>query len=746
MLQYGTIYPAAFLLPRSSSNGIIATSHRQFRRSYDIHYTQANTYHKIVLHLSRSSSEDTNDDIDYETIRPSKRRSRKKKSPSADAATESKSNMSSVGNRSTRRSKQKQHQHTGKNLRRRTSLTSTTSPASATMSTALCIVPPDDAWDTIQRARHLARDTSFYKWPPAIRLFHPFAPKREIPNLVGQLAEWIEDEMGSGDDEELIASLDMEDSMLMSDEDVLSLQQGTPTSSSSATYLQSFTITLSTIQILPHFEILDARLEALKERSPQTYSMGFSKHERETQKRRAEGQRLIDEEERKGLERKRERERKRRLKREMKERELDGTAMKDDENDATTTSNGHKDQNKSVKQNVGEEEGQDEDSETNGKSKGNKYNGPCVIYLCPNNESQQRLNALREHLRSDLFSMYDAFSPSSSVSPYPEVLPRKARKSTTNNAVEEKASVSFRPLLPIARFPNVDAAVKVAKILQQTWDPLTFNVTDLQFISREDDSNGSAMRNNDPGGIHMDMDIPEVRHRSKHGTLHPTSSSLPSSSATSLTKDRMALTSSGEVEDVSKQGIYGCDAMVMLWGEEPSEDIMDEEASLSMIMDDEEEMVDGKVEEALDDTGSITTTIQRSDQRDAITGKINYNDIFATAEREYQRMLTHEELSNERVDVSSGLFDSGTNDIEAWLDDDDDMMDDEGATVVIGRAQFFMGAMREFIGMPASSAIDLKDRIMGGGINAVARRKGSVHRLAESWDVGDYGKKDSDYR
>lgn len=50
------------------------------------------------------------------------------------------------------------------------------------------------------------------------------------------------------------------------------------------------------------------------------------------------------------------------------------------------------------------------------------------------------------------------------------------------------------------------------------------------------------------------------------------------------------------------------------------------------------------------------------------------------------------------------------------------------------------------IRMPASSAIDLKDRIMGGGINAVARRKGSVHRLAESWDVGDYGKKDSDYR
>jgi hypothetical protein len=48
--------------------------------------------------------------------------------------------------------------------------------------------------------------------------------------------------------------------------------------------------------------------------------------------------------------------------------------------------------------------------------------------------------------------------------------------------------------------------------------------------------------------------------------------------------------------------------------------------------------------------------------------------------------------------------------------------------------------------MPASSAIDSKDRIMGGGISAVARRKGSVHRLAESWNAGDFGKKESDRR
>ena len=66
------------------------------------------------------------------------------------------------------------------------------------MSTAVCIIPPDDAWDTIQRARHLAQDTTFFRWPPAIRLFHPFAPRGEVPGLVGKMAEWIEGEMPSG--------------------------------------------------------------------------------------------------------------------------------------------------------------------------------------------------------------------------------------------------------------------------------------------------------------------------------------------------------------------------------------------------------------------------------------------------------------------------------------------------------------------------------------------------------------------
>jgi len=127
--------------------------------------------------------------------------------------------------------------------------------------------------------------------------------------------------------------------------------------------------------------------------------------------------------------------------------------------------------------------------------------------------------------------------------------------------------------------------------------------------------------------------------------------------------------------------------------------------------------------------------------------KINYNEIFTTAEKEYQRMQAHEDLfTSEANGVGLPIFDSSVTDVEAWLDDDDESTEDEGATVVIGRAQFFMGSMRDFVGMPASSALDSKDRIMGSGISAVARRRGSKHRLAESWDVGDYGEKDSDRR
>jgi hypothetical protein len=282
-----------------------------------------------------------------------------------------------------------------------------------------------------------------------------------------------------------------------------------------------------------------------------------------------------------------------------------------------------------------------------------------VIYLSPNDESRRRLEGLRETLRRELFGEYDAFSPASPVSPHPERLPR--RRSGGGEEGEEGAT--FRPLLPVGRFATVNDAVRVARAMQRSWDPLRFNVTDLQFVSRRgaDDILGDFAYD----GI---ATTAAVGGSADVGPM-PTSRT----------------TTSGEVDDVSRRGVYGCDAMVMLRGEEPEELSMEDEASMSMIM------MDADADSGDDEDGGGGETI-------------NYDEIFSTAEREYQRMRAHEDTSSATITQSSNDDDdhattATTTDIEALLDDDaDDLLRDEGATVVIGRAQFFMGAMREFVG------------------------------------------------
>eukprot|EP00804_Cyclotella_cryptica_P014582 CCRYP_020644-RA/>CCRYP_020644-RA protein AED:0.00 eAED:0.00 QI:148/1/1/1/1/1/2/108/699 len=579
----------------------------------------------------------------------------------------------------------------------------------STFSTAVCIVPPDDAWDTIQRARHLARDTSFYKvtmhinyhllflssfshleilvpfmkfkWPPAIRLFHPFAPKTEIPSIVGKLAEWIDEE---GLKFDLSSNVD-----------------------NSTLFLRPFEVTLDSIQILPHWEVLDARIDALEDRMSQQ-TVGETWEEKEYRKRKESGRMLIDQEEKKGIKRKQEREKKqlveirRKLKRELKEcakeKEMGNSAANIEEIRNKLKEVQEKiNQAQSLKSTTISDEVYEEDGASD-ESKHSSFNGPCVIYLSPNQQSCIALETLREKLRKELFPAYDAFSPSSSVSPYPEHLPRKSFSDSR---------MGFRPLLPIARFPSVEAAVKVAKLLQKAWDPLSFNVTDIQFISRTDDD--YTIHNGDTC----------ARAAGSEQMNHAT--------------QNMAVTTSGEVEDVSKQRVFGCDAMVMLLGEEPEEELIEEDASLSMMLPEEE----------TENHGIDSSNFELSSEWQGKS--IDYDKLFSTAEREYQRMRSHEELSSATFVGSVPIF-SNDLDIETWLDSDEGEMDGEGATVIVGRAQFFVGAMREFVGMPASSVIDHKERIMGGGVNSVARRKGSVHRKSESWDPGDYGRKDQDLR
>jgi hypothetical protein len=564
------------------------------------------------------------------------------------------------------------------------------------MSSALCIIPPSDTWDTIQRARHAACDGSYYNWPPAIRLFHPFVPVDRIASEAGKLAEWIDnyDSDINNDDYDTTKMIDL---------------------------LQSFEIILDSILILPHWEVLDERIDKFEKEGQQqrrvrqqrwpvgvepadgdwtsTTSTTATTQEDEYHTRIMEGRKLIQEEERKGIERKRARERKKLL-------------QNNKGNDSSNSNNNYNDgmeANNKMSDDVNNEKGSTTLTSSSSSSS-SSYNGPCVIYLSPNESSTKHLISLRSLLCTQLYSEYDPYSPSSSVS---SVSSSSSSNSASNKGErlpqENRSKQQYRPLLPIGKFATVAEAVKVARVMQKSWEPLCFNVTDLQFISRQDNEGGGISRRGED-----DIDDSSSKSRSRV--------SVSSSSS-----------SSSEVDDASRRGVYGCDVMISLRGEEPEESIMDDEASLSMIMDNNDD----------DDDNSNNDTNNGQKQR-----PINYNEIFKLAEREYQRMVAHEANNNYSSingndSNNNNMIEAtpSTTNIEAWLDDDDeDILQDEGATVVIGRAQFFMGAMREFIGMPASSAIDSKDRIVGsGGVSATSRRKGSVHRMAESWNPGDYG-------
>ena len=108
-------------------------------------------------------------------------------------------------------------------------------------------------------------------------------------------------------------------------------------------------------------------------------------------------------------------------------------------------------------------------------------------------------------------------------------------------------------------------------------------------------------------------------------------------------------------------------------------------------------------------------------------GKSYYIDVE-------QNEHDNQEYEDDLEDISDYVLD--------WLSEDDDY--DEGATVVIGRTQFFMGDMRQYTGMPASSTIDGKDKKFGENVSGSARRRGAVHRQGDRWNDGDFGSKEKD--
>lgn len=288
-----------------------------------------------------------------------------------------------------------------------------------------------------------------------------------------------------------------------------------------------------------------------------------------------------------------------------------------------------------------------------------EFNGPCVLCLEPDEEGKERLSQLRELLKDELFPEYDKFSPSSSVS----------TTSSLPKAVLDSHSSTFRAVVPIGSYPTVTSAVEMARKLKGLWDPVSFNVTDFHLISQEDES--STLEDDDffDNGEYVLKKMTSWRHADI------------------------------DEETLQSQGQYGCDALVMLCGEEVD---TDQEGS--------KEMVDLLVNQGI--PGGFELATENEKEANNLRG---------------DELSLRNAVSEENTDE--------TEDIELWLDETDE--GDDGSVIVIGRCYFFTGSMRIYAGMPASSTLDAKDRILGLGTHASERRKGTARQQASTIMEGE---------
>jgi len=76
-------------------------------------------------------------------------------------------------------------------------LDSKTTPAPAVLpkvfESALAIIPPDDVWPALQRARVEQRDAGLLRWPPHANLLYPFVPVQHFDKLGPLLADALKD-------------------------------------------------------------------------------------------------------------------------------------------------------------------------------------------------------------------------------------------------------------------------------------------------------------------------------------------------------------------------------------------------------------------------------------------------------------------------------------------------------------------------------------------------------------------------
>jgi 2'-5' RNA ligase superfamily len=466
--------------------------------------------------------------------------------------------------------------------------------------TALCIIPPDELWDTLQRARHFAGDKTYHRWPPAIRLFHPFYPRDVLSDVALDVVSKLVEKHN----------------------------------------IRPFKVTLNrwTVMPLPESMILGLEDSAAVAAAAVVGDNGdvLAGQDDDSPESLLEDpeyieiQSLIASEERKGRDRKRHRQFR------QKQRELwkQKNAMMMGAN-ATIAANNQTETTQVLVQKTTKPlpTHTKQHHAASSTPEDLLFNGPAIIALEPDERSCRKLLNLRELLRRGLMAAASMEGDNNQAS------------SSMDMVLCEDDNEAFRPLIPMGAFPTTNAALQTARKLKGLWDPLSFDVTELHFVSQA-----------------------KMRIKSAN---HHRNAIIDSDNRNGIIK---------EAPDVQ----FGCDAMVMLIGEEIE---MDDESNQLLFEHVWTEGTPG---------GFFRNELQGHEQEEDEEASIDSGDGDTTSNRRREALESYER----KLDITEGDWEE----LMDWLDGDDDDEDIEeqiGTSFVIGRTHIFSGEKRIYEGMPA---------------------------------------------
>jgi hypothetical protein len=627
------------------------------------------------------------------------------------------------------------------------SSSSSSSLSSIVKTTALAIVPPEDAWDTIQRARYMAGDPSYQQWPPCLRLFC-YHHHDQQNDGAGKSSSSSSTTTGAAAADPGVMQRITDDPLQIAA--VVEKYNIAP-----------FTVRLNRWTILPHAEVIlhekQQQQQHLRAAAAAAQSTATTGTDSLTTAPLSEFEKLVAQEEAIG---------RRNLKKRL-QRKAEAAAAATAAAATTTTStqpsasaDANDDEHLQVtatpfknkkdrKQNKKKESSSSSSSSANDNNTTEAptitpFNGPCVICLEPDTGSKRRISKLRFRILQELviankrddnddnnnsntttskkLHLQHVCSPTATVTPLDiisrldaatsaatvtaavaSVTPsssseKKMRKKKAENYpgyprgvqgphddAENVDDKYYRPVVPIGSFPTVQQAVAVLGHLQALWDPLEFRVTDLQVVSCL---------------TTLATNTASIATRTTRRTCDALFSSSPA----------------GKKQEQQEQ--VGCDALIMLQGEEV---FMDAKLNAEMAnfiatrgqMGGHEAAASAAVKQGHVGDGqglplSPATERIRIDDLDLADGDVS----------SLQKWLWQDKDDDNYDDVG------GVNHLDSLDQDDEDY--DEGTVVVLGRTHFFTGDMRTYVGMPAES-IPLR-----GSSSNRAEKKSSTNPTAQA--------------